>query len=135
MRFSQKCNCIMLIQKSGKIVCEEERKLSDKDMRNWNWEKSSFFPPSRVSSSTFFISLLLQLLDIICIYIRVVQNWAKFYLLIYLSPLHKCPIKEGFLTSWGVKSNEKPCRQNHRLAMGIFYCHRKPIVLPPWSNI
>ena len=47
----------------------------------------------------------------------------KFHILIYLSPLHKCPIKEGFLTSWGVKSDKKPCRQNYRVAMGIFYCH------------
>ena len=30
---------------------------------------------------------------------RVVRNWVKFHTLIYLSPLHKCPIKEGFLTS------------------------------------
>ena len=52
--------------------------------------------------------------------IRVVPNWVKFHLLIYLSPLHKCPRKEGFLTSWGVKSNKKPCRQNYRVAMGIF---------------
>ena len=51
---------------------------------------------------------------------RVVPNWVKFHILIYLSPLHKCPIKEGFLTSWGVKSNKKPCRQNHRLTMEIF---------------
>ena len=51
---------------------------------------------------------------------RVVPNWVKFHILIYLSPLHKCPIKEGFLTSWGVKSNKKPCRQNYRVAMGIF---------------
>ena len=54
------------------------------------------------------------------IHTRVVPNWVKFHILIYLSPLHKCPIKEGFLTSWGVKSNKKPCRQNYRVAMGIF---------------
>ena len=52
--------------------------------------------------------------------IRVVENWVKFHILIYLGPLHKYPIKEGFLTSWGVKSNKKPCRQNHRFTMGTF---------------
>ena len=34
-------------------------------------------------------------------FIRVVRNWVKFHILIYLSPLHECPIKEGFPTSWG----------------------------------
>ena len=52
--------------------------------------------------------------------VRVVPNWVKFHILIYLSPFHKYPIKEGFLRSLGVKSNKKPCRQNHRLAMGTF---------------
>ena len=33
---------------------------------------------------------------------RVVGKWVKFHILIYLGPLHKYPIKEGFLTSWGV---------------------------------
>ena len=66
------------------------------------------------------------------LYNRMVRNWVKFHILIYLSPLHKCPMKEGFLTSWGVKSRKKPCRQNHRLAMVIFCCQGKPIV---WFNL
>ena len=37
-----------------------------------------------------------------CMYTRVVGKWVKFHILIYLGPLHKYPIKEGFLTSWGV---------------------------------
>ena len=52
---------------------------------------------------------------------RVVGNWVKFHILIYLGPLHKYPIKEDFFTSWGVKSIVKPCRQNHRLTMGTFF--------------
>ena len=47
-------------------------------------------------------------------YSWVVQNWVKFHILIYLSPMHKYPIKEGFLTNWGVKKNKKPFRQNHK---------------------
>ena len=38
----------------------------------------------------------------------------------HISPKHKYPIKEGFLTSWGVKSNKKPCRQHYGLATGIY---------------
>ena len=51
---------------------------------------------------------------------RGVRNWVKLHILIYLSFLYKCQIKEGFLTSWGVNSNKKLQRQNHRLTMGIF---------------
>ena len=66
---------------------------------------------------------------------RVVGNWVKFHILMYLGLKQKYPINEGFLTSLGTKSNKKQCRQNHGLAMGIFYRHRKPIVLPPRFNL
>ena len=52
---------------------------------------------------------------------RAVLSLVKFYILIFLGPLHKYPIKDGFLTSWGVKSNKKPCWQNQRLTMEIFF--------------
>ena len=51
---------------------------------------------------------------------NLVGNLVKFHISIYSGPLHKYPIKEGFFTSWGVKSNKKPCWKNHRLTMGIF---------------
>ena len=51
---------------------------------------------------------------------REVGKLVKFCILIYSDPLHKYPLKEGFLTSWGMKSNNKPCRQHHRLTMAHY---------------
>ena len=38
---------------------------------------------------------------------KVVGNRVKSHVFIYSGPLHKYPIKEGSLTSWGTKSNKK----------------------------
>merc|ERR1712148_60866 len=67
------------------------------------------------------------------------QNRVKFQKMIYSSFLHNCTKKEGSPTSRGLNLKIKPWRQNYRLPMGLlwgfFYCHRKPIVLPPWFNL